>query len=123
MSSIPMRSVGRIIPLVAAWRRLTRVTCISNGNSQIKHVSRLVGPPGFAPGFIGIYFQEDTRNLLQINDVEIIPLHKGKDLMRLNLTLVGLNSHFDGATVQCVMTDVSAQQKSENFALKVYGKY
>ena len=73
---------------------------------------------------LGIYYcisQFDTSTLMETEDVEIIPLHKGKDFMRLNMTLSRIPSHLDGAILECIISDVSLDSKSSRLQLKVYG--
>lgn len=57
-----------------------------------------------------------------VEEVETISLRKGRDLMRLNLTLPNVSLAYDGAIFECIINDVSMAQKVAPFSLRVYGK-
>ncbi len=47
---------------------------------------------------------------------------QNRDLVRLNLTLTNVSAQFNGATLQCAISDASLAQKIAQFRLQVFGE-
>lgn len=51
-----------------------------------------------------------------------MPLKRGKDMLRVNLSLEDVPMHLDGVVFECVASDVSLAREVAQYRLKVYGK-